>query len=118
MNLDKFTIKAQEAIQQAQQIAMASEHQSIETQHILKGVLEVDENVIPFLFKKAGVSADKVTTAVDELIRSCPKVSGSRQYLSDDANKAVQKALSHAQSLSDEFVSIEHLLLGMLEGKD
>ncbi|MFM8431892.1 MAG: ATP-dependent Clp protease ATP-binding subunit, partial [Bacteroidota bacterium] len=78
----------------------------------------VDENVIPFLFKKAGVSADKVTTAVDELIRSCPKVSGSRQYLSDDANKAVQKALSHAQSLSDEFVSIEHLLLGMLEGND
>ncbi|MFM7216704.1 MAG: ATP-dependent chaperone ClpB [Bacteroidota bacterium] len=118
MNLEKFTIKAQEAIQQAQQIAMAAEHQSIDTQHILKGVLEVDENVVPFLFKKAGVSTDKITSAVDDLIRSCPKVSGNRQYLSDDANKALQKALAHAQTLSDEFVSIEHLLLGLLEGKD
>ena len=118
MNLEKFTIKSQEAIQQAQQVAMDNEHQMIDTSHLLKGILEVDENVLPYIFKKSGVSPDRIAPALDLVLQQLPKVSGAKQYLSDDANKALQKALQKAQSLNDEFVSIEHLLLGILDGKD
>lgn len=118
MNLDKFTIKSQEAIQEAQQLAAGMEQQSIETGHLLKGMLEVDEHVLPFIFKKSNTSMDAIASGVDGLMRSYPKVSGARQYLSDDANRALQKAIAAAQSFSDEFVSLEHLLTGLLSGKD
>ncbi len=118
MNLDKFTIKSQESIQQAQQLAAAAEQQSIESAHLLKGLLTVDENVLPFLFKKSGITTDTIAVATDELIRSYPKVAGGKQYLSNDASTILQKAVSMAQSFSDEFVSLEHLLLALVEGKD
>ncbi|TXB66969.1 ATP-dependent chaperone ClpB [Vicingus serpentipes] len=118
MNLNNFTIKSQEAIQQAQQIALGSEHQSIETGHVLKGILEVDENVTPFILKKLGVNISILKQTLDSIIKSYPKVSGGSQYLSQNTNKAIQKATSLIKEFGDEYVSIEHLLLGLLAGSD
>ncbi|MFM2206878.1 MAG: ATP-dependent chaperone ClpB [Bacteroidota bacterium] len=118
MNFDKFTIKSQEAVQQAQQLAGAAGQQAIEPAHLLKGILTTDENVLPYIFKKAGLSPDSIDSGLEDILLSYPKSAGGKQYLSDDGNKALQKAVSVAQSLSDEFVSIEHLLLGILEGND
>ncbi len=118
MNLNNFTIKSQEAIQQAQQIALGMQHQSIETGHILKGIMEVDENVTPFILKKLGVNVSIFKQALDKIIESYPKVSGGDQYLSQNANKAIQKASGLIKEFGDEYVSIEHLLLGLLTGSD
>src|SRR4051812_25015361 len=118
MNFDNFTIKSQEAIQTAQQLAEQNGQQSVESSHLLQGMLSVDENVLPFIFKKSGVNEDKIRSGIDTLIQSLPKVSGGRIYLSDDASKALQKAVSEAKSAGDEFISLEHLYLGILEGKD
>jgi ATP-dependent Clp protease ATP-binding subunit ClpB len=118
MNFNNFTIKSQEAVQKATEIAAAKQHQAIETSHLLKGMLMVDENVVPYLLKKLNVNLDIFTKALDHIIDSYPKVSGGEQYLSGDANKALQKAAALAQEFKDEFVSIEHLLLGILEVND
>lgn len=118
MNLDNYTIKSQEAIQQAQQIALSSTHQSIETGHILKGILEVDENVTPFILKKLGVNINIFKLALDKIIESYPKVSGGSQYLSQQANNALNKAISYLKEFGDEYVTIEHLILGLLAGND
>jgi ATP-dependent Clp protease ATP-binding subunit ClpB len=118
MNLNKFTIKAQEAVQQAQQIAMSKTHQSIEPAHLLKGILEVDENVTPYLFKKLGVNQNMVVQALDRIIESMPRVEGGGQYLGQKSNQALAKAQDLLKDFGDEFVSIEHLLLGLLEIKD
>jgi len=118
MNFNKFTIKAQEAVQQAQQIAMGKGHQSIEPAHILKGVLEVDENVSPYLFKKVGANAQMLNLALDKMIESMPKVDGGNQYLSQKANQVLAKAEDLIKGFGDEFVSIEHMLLALLDAKD
>ncbi len=118
MDFNNFTIKSQEAIQQAQQLAEGLGQQSIEPSHLLKGMIQVDENVIPFILKKVNVSPDKISTQLDTLIQSLPKVSGGRIYLSDESNKAIQKATSLAKSLGDEFVSLEHLFLALITSKD
>ena len=118
MNLNNFTIKSQEALQQAQQIAAGLEQQSIEPAHIFQGMLEVDENVIPFILKKIGIKPDHLQNATDTLVRSYPKVSGARQYLSDESNKLVQKAISTAKTLGDEYVSLEHLFVALLGIRD
>ena len=118
MNFTNFTIKSQEAVQQAQQVALGMEHQSIETGHLLKGILEVDENVAPFILKKLGVNISIFKQALDKIIDSYPKVSGGNQYLSQNANKVLQKATSFIKEFGDEYVSIEHLLLGLLNGTD
>jgi len=117
MNLNKFTIKSQEAIQKAQEIAGSSSNQAIESIHILKGILLVDENVIPFLLKKLDVNYPVFAQAVDKIIESLPKVSGGEQYLSNEANQVLQKAQSYLAEFNDEFVSIEHLLIALLEVK-
>jgi len=114
MNLNNFTIKAQEAIQSAQDIANANQSPQIETAHIFKGILSVDENVIPFLLKKMDVDMNALNAALETLIHSYPKVSGGQVYLSSDANTALQKALTYLKEFNDEFVSIEHILLGLL----
>jgi ATP-dependent Clp protease ATP-binding subunit ClpB len=114
MNFNNFTIKSQEAVQKATEIAAAKQHQAIETSHLLKGMLMVDENVVPYLLKKLNVNIEIFTKALDHILDSYPKVSGGDQYLSSDANKALQKATALAQEFKDEFVSIEHLLLGIL----
>ena len=118
MNLNKFTIKSQEAIQQAQQLAMTNDHQSIEPAHILKGILEVDENVTPFLFKKVGANHQMLNQALDSIIQSFAKVEGGGQYLSQNSNQVLTKSQEKIKEFGDEFVSIEHILLGLLEVKD
>jgi ATP-dependent Clp protease ATP-binding subunit ClpB len=118
MNFNNFTIKSQEAIQKAMEIAAAHQCQAIETSHVLKGMLVVDENVVPYLLKKLNVNLDMFTRALDRNVDSCPKVSGGEQYLSNDSTKALQKATTIAQEFKDDFVSIEHLLLGILSVND
>jgi ATP-dependent Clp protease ATP-binding subunit ClpB len=118
MNLNNFTTKSQEAVQQAQQIAMTDGHQSIENGHILKGILNVDENVAPYLLKKLNVNISVFTKALDRIIQSYAKVSGGEQYLSQSANKSLTKAATYLKEFGDEFVSIEHLLLGILSAGD
>jgi ATP-dependent Clp protease ATP-binding subunit ClpB len=119
MNFNNFTIKAQEAIQKAQEIASGLQNQSIENSHLLKGMLTVDENGIPYLLKKLNVNFGVFSKALDKIIESYPKVTGSgSQYLSNDANAALQKAVAISQSMKDEFVTIEHMLLGILSVKD
>jgi ATP-dependent Clp protease ATP-binding subunit ClpB len=115
MNFNNFTIKAQEAIQKAQEIASSNQQQSIESAHILKGIMIVDENVTPYLFSKLSVNTDIFSKALDQIIKSYPKVSGGDQYLSREANNAINKATDLSKQLNDEFVSIEHLLLGILD---
>jgi ATP-dependent Clp protease ATP-binding subunit ClpB len=118
MNFNNFTIKSQEAVQKATEIAMSQQNQAIETSHLLKGMLMVDENVIPYLLKKLNVNLDVFIPALDRIIDSYPEVSGGEQFLSNDATKAMQKASALAQEFKDEFVSIEHLLLGILSVND
>ncbi|MGA2913607.1 MAG: ATP-dependent chaperone ClpB [Methanoregula sp.] len=118
MNFNNFTIKSQEAVQKAMEIATAKQNQAIETSHLLKGMLMVDENVIPYLLKKLNVNLDNFTLALDRILDSYPKVSGGEQYLSNDATKALQKATALSQEFKDEFVSMEHLFLGILSVND
>ncbi|CAN5899543.1 ATP-dependent chaperone ClpB [soil metagenome] len=120
MNLNNFTLKSQEAIQQAQQFASEQNNQAVETGHILKGILAVDENVTPFLLKKLNVNIPLFTQVVERINDSYPKVSGgtSQQYLSNTSNQALLKAVNHLKEFNDEFVSIEHLLLGLLDTGD
>lgn len=118
MNLNNYTIKSQEAIQKAMEIATGKQNQAIETSHILKGMLLVDENVIPYLLKKLNVNTDNLTQALDRIIESLPIVTGGEPYLSQDATRAFQKATGFSQEFKDDFVSIEHLLLGILAGND
>ncbi len=118
MNLNNFTIKSQEAVQKAQQIATGSQNQSIETGHLLKGILEVDENVTPFILQKLGVNVSIFKQALEKILESYPKVTGGEQYLSSNANKAILKATSLLKEFKDEYVSIELLLLGLLSTGD
>lgn len=118
MNLNNYTIKSQEAVQQAIQLATINGQQAIETAHILKGILEVDENVIPFILKKLNVNTTNFSKALDKIIESFPKVSGGQPYFSNNANQAIAKASVYLKEFGDEYVSIEHLLLALLATKD
>ncbi len=115
MNTNNLTTKSQEAIQQAQQLAMAADNQSIETGHLMSGILKVDENVTPFLFKKLGVNFNVFVQALNKIVESYPKVEGGDIYLSKETAKVVAKASNFLQDFGDEFVSIEHLLLSLLQ---
>ena len=117
MNTNNFTIKSQEAIQQAQQIAQGFGHQQIENEHILKGILEVDENVTPFILKKLNVNVDLFKKILDSTLQSFPKVSGADLMLSREASTALTEANIIAKKMNDEFVSIEHLLLAIFKSK-
>lgn len=118
MNFNNYTIKAQEAIQKASEIAVGNQQQSIETAHLLKGMFLSDEHVIKHLLKKLNVNTSYVDEELDQQIASFPKVSGSNIYLSSTVNTALQKAQSYLKEFKDEFVSVEHLLLGVLSGSD
>ena len=118
MNFNNFTIKAQEAVQKAQEIAFGLQHQQIETAHLLKGLLTVDENVVQFLLKKLNVNINLLNEKLEETLKKFPKVSGDSQYLSRDGNTALQRAQQYMKEFKDEFVSVEHVLLGILDGKD
>jgi ATP-dependent Clp protease ATP-binding subunit ClpB len=119
MDQNKLTIKSQEAIQQAQYLASSAGHQAIDTGHLLKALLEVDENVVPFLLKKINVNTGTLQSHLEEIINKYPKVSGGNIYLSSDANNVLQKAQTIAtKDFKDEFISIEHILLALLAGSD
>jgi ATP-dependent Clp protease ATP-binding subunit ClpB len=118
MNFNNFTIKAQEAIQQASEIAQGNQQQAIETAHLLKGLLTVDENVVSYVLKKLNVNLNNLNLQLDEQIAKFPKVSGSNGYLSSGSNSALQKAQSYLTEFKDEFVSVEHVLLGLLAVND
>ncbi len=118
MNLNNFTIKSQEAIQKAQEIAMGYQHQAVENGHLLKGILAVDENVAPFLLKKNNVNLVALQQVLDREIQSYPRVAGGDVYLSSACNQTLQKALTSLKDFGDEFISIEHLLLGLLAGSN
>src|SRR6056297_2139269 len=118
MNLNNFTIKAQEAVQHASQIAQGNNQQAIETGHILKGLTHSAENVFEFLLKKLGVNTTPFNQALDKIIESYPKVSGGEQYLSSSANRVLQKSLALSQEMGDQYVSVEHVLLASLDAGD
>lgn len=117
MNFNQFTIKSQEAIQKAQELTTQNGQQAIESIHLLKGLLLVDENATPFLLKKLNVDYPVFSQAVDRIIQSLPKVSGGEVYLSRDANQVLQKSQTYLAEFKDEFVSVEHILLALLEVK-
>jgi len=117
MDLHKFTIKSQEALQKAQEIAVGMQHQAVENAHLLKGILLVDENVTPFLFKKLGVNLNISKLALDKILESFSKVSGANNYLSQEANATLLRASASASEMGDDFVSIEHILLGLSTAK-
>jgi len=118
MNFNNFTIKAQEAVQKASEITIGNQQQAIEPAHLLKGLLLVDENVITYLLKKLNININRLNDTLDQQIASFPKVSGSDVYLSSGSNSVLQKAQSYLKEFKDEFVSVEHILLGILAVND
>lgn len=118
MNLNNFTIKSQEAIQRAQQIAMDNETNSIELGHLLQGMLEVDESVSPFLFSKLSVDLTTIKKALSSIVKSYPKVSGSNPNLARFTSEAVNKAMKEMRDMGDEYLTVEHLWLGALSTSD
>lgn len=115
MNFNNFTIKSQEAIQQAQQLAQEMGHQQIENEHIFKAISIVDENVAPFLLKKLNINVNLFNDILDKTLQSFPKVSGGDIVLSREAGKAVNEASTIAKKMKDEYVSIEHLILAIFK---
>jgi len=119
MTYDNFTIKAQEAILQAQQIAAGYDQQSVDTAHLLKGMLKTDDSVTNFILKKAGANMPRFEEDLDKLIWETPKVQGAdKQYLTNEANKAVAAAKTMLKDFGDEYISLELLLLGIAKGND
>ena len=115
MNLNQYTTKSQEAIQKAQQIALDFGHQSIEPQHLLEGILQVDENISAFLMKKSEADLNLIREKNREALEKLPKVEGGNIYLSQNANKILLDAPNIAKKMGDEYVTIEHLWLSLLE---
>ena len=118
MNLDNYTIKSQEAIQKAAEIANGNQQQAIAPGHLLKAVLQADENMISFVLNKLSINRTQLENGLDAIVQSYPKVSGQQPYLSNDSAAALRKAESYLKELQDEFIAIEHILLGLLSGKD
>merc|ERR1711974_494784 len=115
MNFNNYTIKSQEAIQQAQQLAQSLGHQQIENEHIIKAIFEVDENVLPFILKKLNINIDVLKLALDKQLESFAKVSGGDIMLSREANKSLNEASIIAKKMNDEYVSVEHLILAIFK---
>ena len=117
MNFNNFTIKSQEAVQQAVNLVQSKGQQAIEPEHLLAGVLKVGENVTNFLFQKLGINDQQVATVLERQIASLPKVSGGEPYLSREANEVLQKAVELSKDLGDEYVSLEAIILAILNVK-
>lgn len=118
MNFEKFTIKSQEALQKSAEIAMSNQQQAIEPGHLLRAILQADENVISFLAKKLNVNNNLLESRLADLLNSYPKVSGQQPYLSSATNGVLQHAEKELKEFKDEFIAIEHLLLSILASKD
>ncbi len=118
MNFNNLTIKSQEVLQRAQLLATQNGQQAIEAGHVLKGILEVDEHVTPFVLKKLGVNMTAVTQAADAIVKGYPKVSGGQPYAARSVGNLLTRATGHLKEMGDEYVSIEHLLMAMIELPD
>lgn len=116
MTLDKYTIKAQEAVQAGVQAAQAAQQQSVEPIHLLKGILEKAQDITHFIFQKLGVNAQAVDMALHNELQHLPKVSGGQPYLSNDSVQVLNKAEELSQKMGDEFVSVEPILLALMQG--
>ena len=117
MNLNNFTIKSQEAIQQAQQLAQELGHQQLENEHIFKAIATVDENVLPFILKKLNVNISLLEQILDSTLQSFPKVTGGELQLSREAGKSLNEASIIAKKMNDDYVSVEHLILAIFQSK-
>ena len=117
MNFNNFTIKSQEAVHQAVNITQARGQQAIEPVHLLAGVLKVGENVTNFIFQKLGMNAQQIALVIDKQIDSLPKVSGGEPYLSRESNEILQRAVQYSKEMGDEFVSLEAIILALLNVK-
>lgn len=117
MNLNQFTIKAQEAIQKAQEIAQLNNNQSIENVHLLKGIIDCDDYLIPNMLKRLGVNMPVFSEAVQDAIKALPKVEGGEMYLSSETNDTLLRSINIAKESGDEYVSIDYILLAIFESK-
>lgn len=113
MNFNNFTIKAQEAVQKASEIAQGHQHQAIEPVHLLRGLLAVDENIVSYVLKKLNVNLALLTDNLDAAIQKLPAVTGGNNYISSDLNQVFQKANQYLKEFKDDFISIDHLLLAI-----
>ncbi|MBT1710394.1 ATP-dependent chaperone ClpB [Fulvivirgaceae bacterium PWU5] len=118
MNFDKFTIKSQEALQKSAELAMGNQQQAIEPGHVLKAILETDENVSGYLFKKLNINSTILENRLEEIIQGYPRVTGQQPYLSSGTNTVLQNAQKELREFKDEYVAVEHLLLALLDTKD
>jgi len=118
MNLENFTVRSQEVIQQAFSYARDLQHQAVETGHLLKALLNSGDGVAEQLLKKAGADTREMSSKLDRILASYPKVTGGETYLSDSSNKALQKAMESSRNMKDQFISVEHILIGLIAGGD
>jgi ATP-dependent Clp protease ATP-binding subunit ClpB len=118
MNLNNLTIKSQEAIQRAQQIAIEKGHQAVEPAHLLLGIMEIDDSVSPYIFKKMGINPEVIKRTIASIVDSYAKVTGGNQYFSRSASEVVQKANTFLKTFGDEFITLEHLLLALYSTND
>ena len=118
MNFNNYTIKSQEAIQRAQQLAQGLGQQDIQVEHIFKGIQEVDNNVLPFILKKLQVNTTTLNQTIEKALASYPKVQGGQMSLSRTAGEVLMEASNIAKKMNDEYVSIEHLLLAIFKIKN
>lgn len=118
MNFEKFTIKSQEALQKSAEIAMSRQQQAIEPGHLLRAILDTDENVSQYLIKKLNVNSNILTDKLDEILNAYPKVSGQQAYLSSATNSILQHADKELREFKDEYIAVEHLLLSLVSSKD
>ena len=118
MNLDNFTTKAQSVIEKAVQLAESHQNQAIEPAHLLLGIFETDENILNYIFAKAGANGQIIRKSVEKIVEGYPKVSGGQPYLSRDANSVVRKANEFAKEFGDQFISVEILFLAIVDGGD
>lgn len=117
MNFNNFTIKAQEAVQEAVNLVQSRGQQTIEPVHLLLSVMKKGENVTNFIFQKLGMNGQQLATVLERQIESLPKVQGGEPYLSRESNEVLQKAVQYSKELQDEFVSLEPILLALLTVK-
>ena len=118
MNLNNFTIKSQEVVQYAFQLAQEADNQAVETGHLLKSLIDKGDSIVEHILGKAGAIITLINSILDKELASYPKVSGGEPYLSSDSSKALQQAINAAQKKKDQYVSVEYILLGIVHGND
>ena len=118
MNFDRYTIKSQEALQKSGAVASELEQQAIEPGHLLKGIMQTDESITSFLIKKLNINQTVMNDKLEEILKGYPKVAGQQPYLSNDSAAALQKAEKYLKEFGDEYIALEHILLGIRDGKE